>query len=290
MKHGFEIIREQDIPELNGHATIYRHNKTGGRLLSIRNDDENKVFGISFRTPPEDSTGVAHILEHSVLCGSEKYPVKEPFVELLKGSLQTFLNALTFPDKTCYPVASANLQDFYNLVDVYLDAVFYPNIDENTLRQEGWHLETRGLTKPLTYKGVVYNEMKGAYSSPDSLLYEYSQQSVFPDTTYGLDSGGDPAVIPQLTFDRFMDFHRTHYHPSNGYAYFYGDDPEDRRLEILDAYFSRFEARDASDTRVPLQPRFEEARAVRKPYPATGDLAKGMFTVNWLLAETWTRT
>lgn len=286
MSHGFSKITEQAIPEMASVAHVYKHDKTGARVLSIVNDDENKVFGISFRTPPEDSTGVAHILEHSVLCGSEKYPIKEPFVELLKGSLQTFLNALTFPDKTCYPVASANTQDFYNLVDVYLDAVFYPLLTPNTLKQEGWHYELEAPDKDITYKGVVYNEMKGAYSSPDSLLYEHSQQSLFPDTTYGLDSGGDPLVIPSLTFDKFMAFHRDHYHPSNGYAFFYGDDDPEKRLEILDAYFSRFDKIDVTRTRIPLQERFTEAKQVRQGYPASERLAKGMFTVNWLLAET----
>lgn len=286
MSHGFTKIKEMEIKEMASTAMVYRHDKTGARVLSIINDDENKVFGISFRTPPEDSTGVAHILEHSVLCGSEKYPIKEPFVELLKGSLQTFLNALTFPDKTCYPVASANVQDFYNLVDVYLDAVFYPRLTENTLKQEGWHLELAGPDKPLTYKGVVYNEMKGAYSSPDSLLYDHSQQSIFPDITYGIDSGGDPAVIPELTFDQFMAFHRDHYHPSNGYAFFYGDDDPEKRLEILDTVFSKFEPIEVNQTRIPLQERFTEAKSVRTGYPASDRLAKGMFTVNWLLAET----
>jgi len=286
MSHGFTKVRELELPEMASVAHLYRHDRTGARVLSIVNGDENKVFGITFRTPPKDSTGVAHILEHSVLCGSEKYPVREPFVELLKGSLQTFLNALTFPDKTCYPVASANERDFYNLVDVYLDAVFFPRLTENTLKQEGWHLELAGHDKPLTYKGVVYNEMKGAYSSPDSLLHEHSQQSLFPDVTYGLDSGGDPAAIPDLTFARFMAFHRDHYHPSNAYAYFYGDDDPDTRLAILDAVFSRFDPRDVTASRVPLQPRFTEARALRKPYPASERLDKAMFTVNWLLAET----
>jgi len=286
MSHGFTKIKEMEIKEMAATAHVYRHDKTGARVLSILNDDENKVFGISFRTPPEDSTGVAHILEHSVLCGSEKYPIKEPFVELLKGSLQTFLNALTFPDKTCYPVASANVQDFYNLVDVYLDAVFYPRLTENTLKQEGWHFEMEAPDKPMTYKGVVYNEMKGAYSSPDSLLYEHSQQSLFPDNTYGIDSGGKPSVIPDLTFDQFMDFHRDHYHPSNGYAFFYGDDDPEKRLEILDAVFSKFEKIDVEKTQIPMQERFTEAKSLRKKYPASERLAKGMFTVNWLLSET----
>ncbi|WP_319469492.1 insulinase family protein [uncultured Pseudodesulfovibrio sp.] len=286
MSHGFTKVRELEIAEMSSVAHVYRHDKTGARVLSIVNDDENKVFGISFRTPPEDSTGVAHILEHSVLCGSEKYPVKEPFVELLKGSLQTFLNALTFPDKTCYPVASANAQDFYNLVDVYLDAVFYPRLTENTLKQEGWHYEMESADKPVTYKGVVYNEMKGAYSSPDSLLYEHSQQSLFPDHTYGIDSGGDPEIIPELTFKQFMDFHRDHYHPSNAYAYFYGDDAPEKRLAILDEVFSKFEKIDVEKTRIPLKERFSEAVSVRESYPASGNLSKGMFTVNWLLSET----
>src|SRR5688500_16287815 len=196
----FELIREETIPEVSSQAKLYRHKKTGAEVLSLANDDENKVFGITFRTPPKDSTGVAHILEHSVLCGSRKYPVKEPFVELLKGSLHTFLNAMTYPDKTVYPVASQNLQDFYNLVDVYLDAVLFPKTSEDTFRQEGWHFELDSAMDDLRYKGVVFNEMKGAYSSPDSRLNELSQQSLFPDTTYGVDSGGNPARIPDLTY------------------------------------------------------------------------------------------
>ena len=195
--HGFELIRKQDIPEMNTRAEIYRHVRTGAELLSMMNEDENKVFGIAFRTPPPDSTGVAHILiEHSVLCGSRKYPVKEPFVELLKGSLKTFLNAMTYPDKTCYPVASQNVQDFYNLIDVYLDAVFYPRITPHILQQEGWHFEIERPDAPMIFKGVVFNEMKGAYSSPDSLLAEYSQQSLFPDTPYVSGLGRRPPAHP----------------------------------------------------------------------------------------------
>lgn len=286
MSHGFDKVREMEIKELGSVAQIWRHRKTGGRVLSMINDDENKVFGLSFRTPPKDSTGVAHILEHSVLCGSRKYPVKEPFVELLKGSLQTFLNALTFPDKTCYPVASANHADFYNLVDVYLDAAFFPLLDEHRLKQEGWHYELDDPEGRMSYKGVVYNEMKGAYSSPDSLLYEYSQQSLFPDNTYGLDSGGDPFAIPDLTWEQFSEFHRTHYHPSNAYAYFYGDDDPEKRLEILDEYFNQFEPLTPEFSRVPLQTRFDKAVEVRKKFPASAKTKKGMFTVNWMLAET----
>ena len=198
--HGFELIREQDIPEASSTARLYRHARTGAELLSLINDDENKVFGVNFRTPPTDSTGVAHILEHSVLCGSRKYPVKEPFVELIKGSLNTFVNAFTFSDKTCYPVASQNLQDFYNLIDVYLDAVFHPLLSPHTFAQEGWHYELEAIDAPIIYKGVVFNEMKGAYSSPESILGQTSQASLFPDTTYGIDSGGDPKHIPDLTY------------------------------------------------------------------------------------------
>jgi len=240
--HGFVLEREQAIPELAATARIYRHAKTGGRLLSLISPDENKVFGVAFRTPPADSTGLPHILEHSVLCGSRKYPVKEPFVELIKGSRNTFLTALTFPDKSCYPVASANLQDFYNLVDVYLDAVFFPNLTPNTLKQEGWHFDIEDAADPLAFKGVVFNEMKGVYSSPDSLLAEYSQRALFPDTCYGLDSGGDPERIPDLTFAQFMDFHTRLYHPSNAYAFFSGDDDPEKRLALLDEYFSQFAA------------------------------------------------
>src|SRR5215467_10292356 len=188
--NGFELLREHALTEFNSTVRLYRHAKTGAELLSLVNDDENKVFGVTFRTPPRDSTGVAHILEHAVLCGSRKYPVKEPFVELMKGSLNTFLNAMTFPDKTCYPVASQNLRDFYNLVDVYLDAVFHPRLTPQIFQQEGWHYELDEGNPELIYKGVVFNEMKGNYSSPDSMLMEYSQQSLYPTSIYGLDSGG----------------------------------------------------------------------------------------------------
>src|SRR5215469_9554011 len=182
--HGFELISEHQLSEINSTARHYRHVATGAELISLLNADENKVFGVSFATPPSDSTGVAHILEHSVLCGSRKYPIKEPFVELMKSSLNTFLNAMTFPDKTCYPVASQNVRDFYNLIDVYLDAVFYPRLTPYTLQQEGWHYELETPDAPLSYKGVVFNEMRGNYSSPDSLIARFSQESLFPDTLY----------------------------------------------------------------------------------------------------------
>src|SRR5512143_2648862 len=187
----FTLLQEREIPEINSHAKLYVHDKTGARMVSISNSDENKAFGITFRTPPPSSNGIAHIMEHSVLCGSRKYRVKEPFIELAKSSLNTFLNAMTYPDKTTYPVASTNLQDFYNLIDVYLDAVLYPLLPERTLKQEGWHYEVESPEAPLTLKGVVFNEMKGNYSSPDSLLEQHGQESIFPDTIYGRDSGGD---------------------------------------------------------------------------------------------------
>lgn len=280
--YGFKEIAREKLAELGGEAVTYEHLKTGGRVLSVINSDENKTFGISFRTPPENSTGVAHILEHSVLCGSRKYPVKEPFVELLKGSLQTFLNAMTFPDKTVYPVASPNVQDFYNLVGVYLDAVFYPNLTPNTLMQEGWHYVPTD-EGGFEYKGVVFNEMKGAYSSPDGLLYEYSQHSLFPDNTYGLDSGGDPAVIPDLTFEEFMAFHKRYYHPSNAYAFFYGDDDPDERLRLLDEYFSQYERKDPH-SEIGLQSTFESPVKIEKKYSAASDEdSKSMVTVNFML-------
>ena len=237
----YTLLKDQHIPEINSRVLFYRHIKTGSEILSLVNDDENKVFGITFRTPPGDSTGLPHILEHSVLCGSRKYPVKEPFVELMKSSLQTYLNAMTFPDMTCYPVASQNLQDFYNLVDVYLDAVFFPRLTEYILMQEGWHYDLASCDGPINYKGVVYSEMKGSYSSPDRLIYDYAVKSLFPDNTYAFDSGGDPKKIPDLTFENFKEFHSRYYHPSNSRIFFYGNDDPEKRLEIIGGYLDKFE-------------------------------------------------
>ncbi len=282
-KHGFTLLRDQSIPEINTRARIWRHDRTGAQLISMENDDENKVFGIVFATPTSDSTGLPHILEHAVLCGSRKYPVKDPFVQLAKGSLNTFLNAFTYPDKTCYPVASQNLQDFYNLIDVYLDAVFYPRITPDVLEQEGWHYELEDLAAPLIYKGVVFNEMKGAYSSPDNLLGRHSERSLFPDTIYGNDAGGDPRVIPDLTYEAFKRFHETYYHPSNARIWFYGDDDPDERLRLVDAFITGFAAAPVR-AEMPLQPRFTAPRSLRVPYDP-GEEHKGMVTVNWLLAE-----
>lgn len=286
--HGFERITEKHISELETKAELYRHIKTGAELLSLTSNDENKVFGIIFRTPPTDSTGVAHILEHSVLCGSRKYPLKEPFVELMKGSLQTFLNAFTYPDKTCYPVASQNLQDFYNLIDVYLDAVLYPRLTPFTLQQEGHHLELEELDKPLIYKGVVYNEMKGAYSSPDRVLAEYSQQSLFPDHTYGYDSGGEPKHIPSLTFEQFKSFHQKYYHPSNARIFFHGNDDPEQRLRLVNDYLKEFE-RQEIDSAIRVQPPFKGPKRIIRSFGAGSDDSgelKGMLTINWLLTET----
>ncbi len=286
--HGFELIKRQEIKELDSEALFYKHIKTGAELLSIANDDENKVFGITFRTPPPDSTGVAHILEHSVLCGSRKYPVKEPFVELLKSSLQTFLNAFTYPDKTCYPVASQNLKDFYNLIDVYLDAVFYPRIDPLIFQQEGWHYELFEAAGPITLKGVVYSEMKGAYSSPDNIMARYAQQSLFPDNTYSLESGGDPKIIPELTYDMFYEFHRKFYHPSNSRIYFYGNDNLEERLKLIDKYLKDYKKINVV-SRIGLQSKFPAPKKVDIPFIAeaeAGKNPKGMVTVNWLLDDT----
>ena len=283
--HGFELIKEQTIPELNTTGRLYRHLATGAQMLSMVNDDENKVFSINFRTTPQDSTGVAHILEHAVLNGSEKYPVKEPFVELIKGSLQTFVNAFTFPDKTCYPCASQNLQDFYNLVDVYMDAALHPLIPAHILDQEGWHFGLDEESGNLVYKGVVFNEMKGALSDPNDLLGEINQESLFPDNLYRHNSGGDPVNIPDLTYEQFKNFHQTYYHPSNAYIFWYGDDPEEARLEKMAGYLAGYSHLNVNSA-VPLQAPFEETLHLTEPY-AAGDEKEPKYyvSVNWGLDE-----
>ncbi|KAK8617664.1 hypothetical protein V6N13_080572 [Hibiscus sabdariffa] len=288
---GFEKVSEELIEECKSKAVLFKHKKTGAEVMSVSNSDENKVFGIVFRTPPKDSTGIPHILEHSVLCGSRKYPLKEPFVELLKGSLNTFLNAFTYPDRTCYPVASTNAKDFYNLVDVYLDAVFFPKCIEDfqTFQQEGWHYELNDPSEDITYKGVVFNEMKGVYSQPDNLLGRTAQQALFPDNTYGVDSGGDPLVIPKLTFEEFKEFHRKYYHPSNARIWFYGDDDPNERLRILSEYLDMFDASTApNESKVEPQRLFSEPVRIVEKYPAGegGDLKKKhMVCLNWLLSD-----
>lgn len=241
----YEIIEKKRLSSIGSDAVIYRHRKSGARVLTMKNTDENRVFSIAFRTPAEDSTGVAHIMEHSVLCGSEKFPLKDPFVELVKGSLNTFLNAMTYPDKTVYPIASTNLKDFENLMNVYMDAVLHPNClrDERTFLQEGWHYELRSPEDELQINGVVYNEMKGVFSSPESVLERYILHSLFPDSTYGNESGGDPEVIPELSYEQFCAFHKRYYHPSNSYITLYGDLDMEEKLEWLDReYLSAYSA------------------------------------------------
>lgn len=241
----YSLLKEEKIEDLNSKAYILRHRKSGARIFLISNEDENKVFTIGFRTPPADSTGVAHILEHSVLCGSKKFPLKDPFVELVKGSLNTFLNAMTYSDKTVYPVASCNDTDFQNLMDVYMDAVLNPRIYETDkiFRQEGWHYEMEDAEAPLTINGVVYNEMKGVFSSPESVLERCIQNCLFPDNTYGQESGGDPDVIPKLTYEEFLAFHKKYYHPSNSYIYLYGNmDMEEKLCWLDEAYLSNYDA------------------------------------------------
>lgn len=252
---GFTVESAQTLEEIDGNAYTLRHAKSKARLLYLQNDDENKAFSIAFKTPPADSTGVFHILEHSVLCGSRKFPVKEPFVNLIKSSMQTFLNAMTFADKTMYPVASTNEQDLLNLMDVYMDAVLHPAIYEkrSIFEQEGWHYEIDGADEPLKYNGVVYNEMKGALSDPDSVLYNALSAALFPDTAYAYESGGDPAVIPELTYEAFLDEHARHYRLDNSYIVLYGDMDIDRVLAFLDERYLNEEQPPAGEPN-PLSP------------------------------------
>ncbi len=269
----YEILERRTIEDLNSESYIMRHKKTGARVALLSNDEENKVFAIGFRTPPKDSTGVAHIIEHTVLCGSKEFPVKDPFVELVKGSLNTFLNAMTYPDKTVYPIASCNDADFQNLMHVYLDAVFYPNIykTDKIFKQEGWHYEMEDESSDLTINGVVYNEMKGAFSASDDVLSREIQNSLYPDITYGIESGGDPDVIPTLTYEEYLDFHRKYYHPSNSYIYLYGNMDMAEKLDYIDRnYLSHFDHIDV-DSEVKLQQPFEAPREVKKPYPVLTD-------------------
>lgn len=270
---GFKLVDEKEVKEINSKAFIFQHEKTGAKLLKLLNEDDNKVFSIAFRTPPKDSTGVAHILEHSVLCGSRKFPVKEPFVELIKGSLNTFLNAMTFADKTMYPIASRNKKDFFNLIDVYLDAVFYPDIYKypEIFMQEGWHYEIEDENQDMEYKGVVYNEMKGAFSSPESILMRKIPESLYPNTTYGVESGGDPEFIPDLTYEQFIDFHKKYYHPSNSYIFLYGDgDTLEELAFIEDNYLCEFN-KITIDSKIRIQPKFDKMRENVVNYPISSN-------------------
>lgn len=269
----YDLIEIHPLEDIDSEGYILKHKKSGARITLVSNKDENKVFYVGFRTPPTDSTGVAHIIEHSVLCGSEKFPCKDPFVELVKGSLNTFLNAMTYPDKTVYPVASCNDKDFANLMDVYLNAVFYPNIYKKSeiFKQEGWHYELESLTDPITINGVVYNEMKGAFSSPEGVVAREISNSLFPDTTYGNESGGNPENIPELTYQDFIDFHQKYYHPSNSYFYIYGNMDMAERLDWLDQeYLSKFD-RIPVISEIELQKPFQEIRDVYKTYPVSDD-------------------
>ena len=273
----YELLAQSHIKELDSESFLLEHKKSGARLFLLSNSDNNKVFSIAFRTPPSDSTGVPHIMEHSVLCGSEKFPVKDPFVELVKGSLNTFLNAITYPDKTIYPVASTNDKDFQNLMDVYMDAVLHPNIyrEEKIFKQEGWHYELEDENAPLRYNGVVYNEMKGAFSSPESVLDRWTQNALFPDNCYGCESGGDPACIPDLTYEQFLHFHQTYYHPANSYIYLYGDMDMEERLNWLDeAYLSKYDRNDPQarvDSEIRRQKPFGEPKQEEITYPITDE-------------------
>lgn len=240
----YELIKEKYIEEVASNVKLLKHIKSGARILLFENNDENKVFSVGFRTPPTDDTGVPHILEHSTLCGSKKFPVKDPFIELLKGSLNTFLNAMTYPDKTVYPVASCNDKDFANLMEVYMDAVFYPNVylHEEIFKQEGWHYELENVDADIIYNGVVYNEMKGAFSSPEQVVMRESRHALFPDTTYGVESGGDPEFIPNLTYEAFKNFHHRFYSPANSYIIMYGNMNMEEKLNWLDEeYLSKFD-------------------------------------------------
>lgn len=264
----YELLVNEEISDINSTGYLLRHKKSGARIMLVANDDENKVFHIAFRTPPNNSTGVPHILEHSVLCGSERFPSKDPFVELVKGSLNTFLNAMTYPDKTMYPVASCNEQDFCNLMHVYMDAVFFTNIynKEEIFRQEGWNYHLESPEDELTYNGVVYNEMKGAFSSPDDVLDREILNSLFPDTPYGNESGGDPAYIPDLKYSEFLTFHSKYYHPSNSYIYLYGNLDFEERLTWLDReYLCKYDAMESS-SKIPLQKAFEKPAEVHRKY------------------------
>ena len=269
----YQLIKESYIEEVNSNVKFLKHIKSGARVLLLENDDNNKVFTIGFRTPPTNDTGVPHILEHSTLCGSKKFPVKDPFIELLKSSLNTFLNAMTFPDKTIYPVASCNEKDFKNLMEVYMDAVFYPNvyIHEEIFKQEGWHYELENIDSDIIYNGVVYNEMKGAFSSPDGILGRESLNALFPDTAYGVESGGNPDDIPTLTYEKFKEFHKKYYHPSNSYIVIYGNSNMEERLEWLDKeYLSHFDKIDIESS-LTVQPTFDNLKEKKVYYPINAE-------------------
>ena len=269
----YEVMLQKELKDLKSEGILLKHKKSGARVLLVSNDDENKVFTIGFRTPADNSTGVPHIIEHTVLCGSEKFPAKDPFVELVKGSLNTFLNAMTYPDKTVYPVASCNDKDFQNLMDVYMDAVFHPNIykHEEIFRQEGWSYHLEEEDGELTYNGVVYNEMKGAFSSPDGVLDRMILNSLFPDTTYANESGGDPDIIPELSYEEYLEFHRTYYHPSNSYIYLYGDMDMEEKLKWLDEeYLCKYDVKEVH-SEIGFQQPFDKMYEISAKYSVSSN-------------------
>lgn len=276
------------IKEIDSEAIIYIHERTKAKILLMSNHDPHKSFCIGFRTPPSDSTGVAHIIEHSVLCGSKKYPLKDPFVELAKGSLNTYLNAMTYPDKTLYPISSQNDKDFHNLMDVYLDAVFFPNIykHKEIMMQEGWRYHLENPEDPIEYKGVVYNEMKGAFSSPEEIGFRLIKETLFPDTTYANESGGAPKDIPSLSYENFIHFHKTYYHPSNAYICLYGDMDPKKTLEYIDSeYLSHFDYL-AIDSHIEKQAPFKEVITHKGYYSATEGKENGLFlSYNFVVDE-----
>ena len=288
--HGFKLIEEREIKEIQSIGRLFQHENTGARLFHLANDDDNKVFTIGFRTPPTDSTGVPHIVEHCVLAGSRKYKTKEPFMDMIKGSLQTFINAFTYPDKTIYPVASRNDKDFKNLMDVYLDAVFFPAIYEkkDIFMQEGWHYEIFNKEDPIDYKGVVYNEMKGAYSSPETVVYDAIGEALYPDTTYRHSSGGNPKNIPDLSYEDFLNFHKKFYHPSNSYIYIYGDGDLDQQLSYIDQeYLSKFDYLEI-DSHVDKQEPFSQKVYYQKEYNLADDedeKGKTYLSLNFVTGE-----
>ncbi|MGN0505119.1 MAG: insulinase family protein [Lachnospiraceae bacterium] len=285
----YELLKTEALPDVQGEGYYFRHKKSGAKIVWVENSDDNKVFSIAFRTPPTDSTGVAHIIEHTVLCGSEHFPVKDPFIELAKGSLNTFLNAMTYPDKTMYPVASCNMQDFKNLMHVYLDAVFYPNIykREEIFKQEGWHYELESEDAELTYNGIVYSEMKGAFSSPEQVLSRVGMHALYPDTAYGVESGGDPDFIPDLTYEDYLDFHRRYYHPVNSYIYLYGDMDIEERLNWMDAeYLSKFD-KITLDSSIQMQKEFGGIREKSEYYSVEEEKEDGVFYEYSVLLGDW---
>ncbi len=286
----YDIVRVNDLPEQNGIGVVLSHKKTRARFSVVLNDDTNKVFAIGFRTPPTNSRGIQHIVEHTVLCGSDKYPAKDPFVELAKGSLNTFLNAMTYSDKTVYPIASCNDKDFRNLTDVYLDAVFNPNIykREEIFKQEGWHYELESPDSELKINGVVYNEMRGVYSSPDNVLANVINQKMYPDTPYSVDSGGDPDIIPELTREEYLDYHRNYYHPSNSYIYLYGNLDIVEQLSYIDEnYLSNYDYLYVP-SELPLQKAFDEPVSYTTGYSITKDEeedARSILSYNAVVGE-----